>query len=126
MKATYLALVLGWLSGCAHPARQQAEAAVGRYLRATVHDPGSFEVVRVVSRPYSRHDSLAYAAQAASRRAARGAPTPPPPAQRPADTVRVGWLITLTYRVKNGYEAASTERGTFVVYPPDRVLPVAL
>lgn len=127
MKPSYLLLLLPGLLQCGAPSRQRAEAAASRYVRASVHDPGSYEIVRAISRPYTRHDSAQEAARAARRRASLAGPTPPAAPRPPnsADTARIGWLINLTYRVKEGYSPATTQKGTFVVYPSDEVVPVA-
>lgn len=127
MKATYLLLATGLLAGCAQPAQQQAETVANRYLRTTLHDPGSYELVRATSQPYRRQDSLAYAARVAAKRL--GQPTDSllasqPPKLSLRDTVRIGWVVKLAYRIRNGYSAASNEEDTFVVYPPDNVVPI--
>lgn len=127
MKATYLPLAAGLLAGCAQPAQQQAEAAANRYLRTTLHDPGSYELVRATSQPYRRQDSLAYAARLAAKRLGQptdSLPTSRPPKPSPRDTVRLGWVVKLAYRIRNGYNAASNEEATFVVYSPDSVVPI--
>lgn len=107
--------------------QQQAEAAANRYLRTTLHDPGSYELVRATSQPYRRQDSLAYAARLAAKRLGQptdSLPTSRPPKPSPRDTVRLGWVVKLAYRIRNGYNAASNEEATFVVYSPDSVVPI--
>lgn len=129
MKPSYLLLpLLALLLQCGAPSRQRAETAASRYVRASVHDPGSYELVRATSRPYTRQDSAQEAARAARRQAGPAGPTPPAAPRPPsgADTARIGWLVALTYRVKEGYGPATTQKGTFVVYPSDEVVPVAL
>ncbi len=126
MKAKYLLLAAGLLAGCSPSAREQAEAAVSRYVRATSHDPGSYEVVSFRMQPYTRQDSIAHAERAALMRLAPDNAAGPA-SQRPpsSDTARIGWLVHLNYRIRNGYTAATSERGTFVVYPPNTVLPIS-
>ncbi|MVN74790.1 hypothetical protein GO988_00465 [Hymenobacter sp. HMF4947] len=128
MKARYLLLPpLALLLQCGTPPQQRAEAAASRYVRASVHDPGSYEIVRTTSRPYTRQDSVQEAARAALRQSSQAGPTPPatPKPSAGTDTTHVGWLVDLTYRIKEGYSPATTQKGTFVVYPSGEVVPVA-
>jgi hypothetical protein len=122
MKAKYLFLAAGLLAGCSKSPREQVEAAVNRYVRSTSHDPGSYEVVSFRMQPYTRKDSVAYAARAAAKRLLQDSTaTLQLPTSR--DTTHIGWLVHLAYRIRNGYTAATNEKGTFVVYPPDIVVP---
>jgi hypothetical protein len=125
MKAQYLFLAAGLLAGCSKSPREQVEAAVNRYVRATSHDPGSYEVVSFRMQPYTRKDSVAYAARAASKRLLQADPTATPKLPANSDTTHIGWRVHLAYRIRNGYTAATNETGTFVVYPPDIVVPTS-
>jgi hypothetical protein len=122
MKAQYLLLATALLAGCSKSPREQVEAAVNRYVRSTSHDPGSYEVVSFRMQPYTRKDSVAYAARAVSKRLLQADSTALPTS---SDTTHIGWLVHLAYRIRNGYTAATNEKGTFVVYPPDVVVPTS-
>jgi hypothetical protein len=125
MKAQYLLLATALLAGCSKSPREQVEAAVNRYVRSTSHDPGSYEVVSFRMQPYTRKDSVAYAARAASKRLLQSDSTATPALPTSSDTTHIGWLVHLAYRIRNGYTAATNEKGIFVVYPPDVVVPTS-
>jgi hypothetical protein len=125
MKAQYLLLATALLAGCSKSPREQVEAAVNRYVRATSHDPGSYEVVSFRMQPYTRNDSVAHAAQAAYKRLLQEDSTATPKLPSSTDTTHIGWLVHLAYRIRNGYTAATNEKGAFIVYPPDVVVPTS-
>ena len=140
MKATYLLLAAGLLAGCTPTPQEQAKAAVSRYVKATLHDPGSYEIVRTELRLYTRQDSMLEAAHEAANRLALASSLPGAqadsaaakvaavtPAQKPlrGDTTPIGWRVHLVYRVRNGYAPATQEQGNFVVYPPNLVAPLS-
>jgi hypothetical protein len=125
MKAKYLLLAASLLAGCSKSPREQVETAVNRYVRATSHDPGSYEVVSFRMQPYTRKDSAVHVARAAFKRLVQQDSTATLKLPSSNDTTHIGWLVHLAYRIRNGYTAATNEQGTFVVYPPDVVVPTS-
>ncbi|WP_143436558.1 hypothetical protein [Hymenobacter crusticola] len=154
MKFAPLFLLLGstLLTSC-NSSERQSKAAVSEYVSSGLGEPGYYRPEKFTFRPFSRKDSVAYAAKLAELTAAADTVTfrdeaghilphtatvasrqAQPSEKLATDTTHIATYVYHTYREQSKTGRTTRDSGEFIVYPngnvvsavPRRVLEVRL
>lgn len=142
MKSASLFLLIGsaLLASC-NSSERQAKAAVSEYVSSGLGEPGYYRPEEFTLRPYTRKDSVAYAAQLAALAAtndtvtfrddaghvlprAKAAPTATaqPSAKLAADVTPIATYVRHTYREQSKTGRTTRDSGEYIVYPDGNVI----
>ncbi|GGF19197.1 hypothetical protein [Hymenobacter cavernae] len=142
MKSAPLFLLIGsaLLASC-NSTERQAKAAVSDYISSGLGEPGYYRPEKFTLRPYTRKDSVAYAAQLAELTAAADTvifrdeaghilPRPTAAAANKAqistklasDATPIATYVYHTYREQSKTGRTSRDSGEFIVYPNGNVI----
>jgi hypothetical protein len=119
--ALYL-LLLALCAGCQPGLEKQAKSAVSEYVSNRLDEPRDYRAGRFVLRPYTRKDSVAYAATligtADSSSRLRAVKQP--------DSVRIGTFVHHAFTEQTKTGRVSPDSGEFVVYPNREVVQLVM
>jgi len=136
MKFASLFLLLGSavLASC-NSSERQAKAAVSDYISSGLGEPGYYRPEQFTLRPYTRKDSVAYAAQLANLtaaadtvtfrdeaghilpRATAAANQVRPSTKLAADTTPIAMYVWHSYREQSKTGRITRDSGEYIVYP---------
>ena len=144
MKSASLFLLIGsaLLASC-NSSERQAKAAVSEYVSSGLGEPGYYRPEEFTIRPYTRKDSVAYAAQLAELAAAADTVTfrdeagrilprattaaatkAQPSAKLASDPTPIATYVRHTYREQSKTGRTTRDSGEYIVYPSGDVIPL--
>ena len=115
-------LLLAFCSGCQPGLEKQAKSAVSEYASNRLDEPRDYRAGRFVLRPYTRRDSVAYAATLI--RATDSSSVTRPVTQ--PDSVRIGTFVHHAFTEQTKTGRVTADSGDFVVFPNREVVELVM
>ncbi|TGE16834.1 hypothetical protein [Hymenobacter elongatus] len=123
MKTRLLFAAVALLASCTSSPEKKAESAVSEYVGNRLGNPRNYRAGRFTTKPYTRHDSVAYATSVARLTTDTSAgPQPPISLPAAAGAVRIGTFVSHAYHEETQNGSVSRDSGEFVVYPSGDVV----
>jgi hypothetical protein len=113
MKLPALCLLVLLCAGCEPGLEKQAKSAVSEYVSNRLDEPRDYRAGRFVLRPYTRRDSVAYAATLFRVADSSSVKTP----VKQPDSVRIGTFVHHAFTEQTKTGRVTADSGEFVVFP---------
>ncbi|RYU82108.1 hypothetical protein [Hymenobacter persicinus] len=122
MKFSALFVLTLLCAGCQPGLEKQAKSAVSEFVSFRLDEPRDYRAGRFVLRPYTRRDSVAYAATLIG---AADSSSVTRPVKQP-DSVRVGTFVHHAFEESTKTGRVTRDSGDFVVYPNREVVQLVM
>ncbi|SHJ76749.1 hypothetical protein SAMN02745146_0119 [Hymenobacter daecheongensis DSM 21074] len=115
-------LLLTLCAGCQPGLEKEAKSAVSEYASDRLDEPRDYRAGRFVLRPYTRRDSVAYAATLISTADSSSITRP----VKQPDSVRIGTFVHHAFQEQTKTGRVTRDSGDFVVYPNREVVELVM